>query len=279
MPVEFDVQRTIKTAEIWTLFSDLSELSVPAEIYSDNRGVVHALDKVKPSTSVPTTEMLTLGCESGTGEGQVYGRSSPAAYSWCRQGKSLDLVSQICWVTTSNKLGKRLKNPSTRRDPRKQICEQELSRCFHVTGRRVPNLRTSVSASASYMKKDPSWRSAESDTVWTRKSLRCRTVRMRAMMRQVTLRCLSAHCIREKKEDWTCAKAKLGSSMKVRSLSRARKGRQGCFILSLIKTTCKISLSGSLTCRTGMETRRSSVLKLSGRCQEAPNQHTIGTNW
>ena len=45
MPVEFDVQRTIKTAEIWTLFSDLSELSVPAEIYSDKRGVVHALDK------------------------------------------------------------------------------------------------------------------------------------------------------------------------------------------------------------------------------------------
>ena len=62
--------------------------------------------KVKPSTSVPTTEMLTLGCESGRGEGQVFGRSSPAAYSWCRQGKSLDLVSQMCWVDHLQQAGK-----------------------------------------------------------------------------------------------------------------------------------------------------------------------------
>ena len=45
MPVQSEAQRTIKRAEVWALFLALANPVGPDEIYSDNRGVVHALKK------------------------------------------------------------------------------------------------------------------------------------------------------------------------------------------------------------------------------------------
>ena len=45
MPIELEVQRTIKRADICALYMALCRLNGPAGIYSDNRGVVQALNR------------------------------------------------------------------------------------------------------------------------------------------------------------------------------------------------------------------------------------------
>ena len=45
MPGQSEVPRNIKRAEVWALFLALANPDGPDEIYSDNRGVVHALKK------------------------------------------------------------------------------------------------------------------------------------------------------------------------------------------------------------------------------------------
>ena len=45
MPVSLEVQRTIKRAEIWALYMALTKLCGTDEIFSDNTGVMQALNK------------------------------------------------------------------------------------------------------------------------------------------------------------------------------------------------------------------------------------------
>ena len=56
MPVELDVQRSINRADMWTLHMALTRLSGPAVIFTDHRGVVHALRRRETTCIGPKHE-------------------------------------------------------------------------------------------------------------------------------------------------------------------------------------------------------------------------------
>ena len=45
MPISFEVQRTLKMADICALYMALCKLCGPSEIFADSRGVVRAVNK------------------------------------------------------------------------------------------------------------------------------------------------------------------------------------------------------------------------------------------
>ena len=58
------VQRTTKRAEIWVLYMAVCKLSGPSETFTDNRGVVQALNKGEVDCIMPTSRTRTHGLSS-----------------------------------------------------------------------------------------------------------------------------------------------------------------------------------------------------------------------
>ena len=89
MPVQSEVHRTNKRAEVWAFFLALAHLVGPAEIYSDKRGAVQALKKDRGRIVLwPNTRMLISLSKSGINTDERVQR---------------ELSLQVVWVKAHNR--------------------------------------------------------------------------------------------------------------------------------------------------------------------------------